>query len=86
MPFVWSRLKQMGSELSIELYQLSIEQRQAARDRDRERDRDDDWSHNPDMNSEDDPSEIVSTKHFSKCYFRYFFPFVQLQKSGNYSV
>ena len=33
-----------------------FEQRQASRDRDR----DDDWPHNPDMNSEDDPGEIVS--------------------------
>merc|ERR1712071_435562 len=43
---------------------MGLLQRQAARDRDRDRyrdrDRDDDWSHNPDLNSEDDPSEIVS--------------------------
>lgn len=36
---------------------LCNEQRQAGRDRDRA---DDDWTQNPDMNSEDDPNEIVS--------------------------
>lgn len=36
---------------------LPTEQRQAARDR---AERDDDWSQNPDLNSEDDPNEVVS--------------------------
>ena len=39
-------------------------QRQAGRERDRN---DDDWSQNPDLNSEDDPSEIVCLKFSPYC-------------------
>ena len=38
-------------------------QRQAARER---AERDDDWSQNPDLNSEDDPNEVVSLVHIAK--------------------
>ena len=48
-----------------------LKQRQTSRDRDR----DDDWSHNPDINSEDDPGEIVSRISFSFFFTEFYWVF-----------
>jgi len=48
-------LKNINDKLHSLIFFLLL-QRQAGRERDRN---DDDWSQNPDLNSEDDPSEIV---------------------------
>ena len=64
-------LKLSDWRLDVDGCWLMLKQRQTSRDRDR----DDDWSHNPDINSEDDPGEIVSRTSFSFFFTEFYWVF-----------
>ena len=71
--FFWAFffLKLSDWRLDVDGCWLMLKQRQTSRDRDR----DDDWSHNPDINSEDDPGEIVSRTSFSFFFTEFYWVF-----------